>query len=223
MKEISILEKLASIDSDARLHTIKLMSHFVHKGHLCLVFECLNLNLRQVLKKFGRDVGLNISAVRSYAAQLMLSLTLLKECRVVHADIKPDNILVTDNHALMKLADFGSAFDVSENELTPYLVSRFYRSPEISTFKLIIVLGFNYDHSLDIWSVACTLFELYTGRILYPGRSNNEMLELFMNLGGKFPKGMLRNGSLVYQHFNPELQFMKQDIDKISGNVSLFV
>ena len=52
------------------------------------------MNLREVVKRFGKDVGLNIRAVRAYAHQLFLSLSLLKKANVMHADIKPDNILV---------------------------------------------------------------------------------------------------------------------------------
>jgi serine/threonine-protein kinase PRP4 len=53
------------------------------------------MNLRDVVKRFGKDVGLNIKAVRAYAHQLFLSLSLLKKLNIMHADIKPDNILVS--------------------------------------------------------------------------------------------------------------------------------
>lgn len=56
-----------------------------------------SMNLREVLKKYGKDVGLHIKAVRSYSQQLFLALKLLKRCNILHADIKPDNILVSDN------------------------------------------------------------------------------------------------------------------------------
>jgi serine/threonine-protein kinase PRP4 len=55
------------------------------------------MNLRDVVKRFGKDVGLNIKAVRAYAHQLFLALSLLKKVNIMHADIKPDNILVKSN------------------------------------------------------------------------------------------------------------------------------
>jgi serine/threonine protein kinase len=53
------------------------------------------MNLREVIKRFGKDVGINLRAVRAYAHQLLLALSLLKKCNIMHADIKPDNILVS--------------------------------------------------------------------------------------------------------------------------------
>jgi serine/threonine-protein kinase PRP4 len=53
------------------------------------------MNLRDVIKRFGKDVGLNMRAVRAYAHQLFLALSLMRKCGYVHADIKPDNVLVS--------------------------------------------------------------------------------------------------------------------------------
>lgn len=75
-----------------------------------------------------------LQAVRSYSQQLLLALKLMKRCSLIHADIKPDNILVSENKLVLKLCDFGSAMHEGENESTPYLVSRFYRAPEISKY-----------------------------------------------------------------------------------------
>ena len=58
------------------------------------------------------------------------------------------------------------------SDITPYLVSRFYRAPEI-------ILGLKYDFNLDLWSFGTTVYELYTGKIMFAGHSNNQMLRLF--------------------------------------------
>uniref|UniRef100_A0A452UXF2 Serine/threonine-protein kinase PRP4 homolog n=1 Tax=Ursus maritimus TaxID=29073 RepID=A0A452UXF2_URSMA len=180
LKELEFLKKLNDADPDDKFHCLRLFRHFYHKQHLCLVFEPLSMNLREVLKKYGKDVGLHIKAVRSYSQQLFLALKLLKRCNILHADIKPDNILVNESKTILKLCDFGSASHVADNDITPYLVSRFYRAPEI-------IIGKSYDYGIDMWSVGCTLYELYTGKILFPGKTNNHMLKLAMDLKGKMP------------------------------------
>lgn len=78
--------------------------------------------------------GISLSAVKIYAKQLFIALKHLKRCEVIHADIKPDNIVVNKARTTVKICDLGSASDKRENEITPYLVSRFYRAPEISRY-----------------------------------------------------------------------------------------
>ncbi|KAF9338824.1 U4/U6 small nuclear ribonucleoprotein prp4 [Linnemannia elongata] len=208
-KELDILKRLMDNDPLNKKHIIRLLRHFEHRGHLCLVFESLSMNLREVLKKFGKDIGLNINAVRIYAQQLFLALSLLKKSNVLHADIKPDNILVNDSKNILKLCDLGSASDTSENEITPYLVSRFYRAPEI-------ILGMPYDPALDMWSIGCTLYELFTGKILFSGRSNNQMLKHMMDLKGPFPKKMIRKGEFNQNHFDEDCNFLSVEVEKVT-------
>ena len=117
LKEIDILRRLSHADPEDKKHLIKLERYFEHKGHLCMVFENLrynassrqrikltdsSINLREVLKKFGRDVGINLKAVRAYAQQLFLGLGLLRKCNLLHADLKPDNILVKQSDQRLK-------------------------------------------------------------------------------------------------------------------------
>lgn len=208
-QEVSILEKLASADREDRRHCVRFISSFMYRNHLCLVFESLNMNLREVLKKFGRNIGLKLTAVRAYSKQLFIALKHLKNCKVLHCDIKPDNMLVNDAKNVLKLCDFGNAMLAGMNEVTPYLVSRFYRAPEI-------ILGLPYDHPLDIWSVGCCLYELSTGKVLFPGATNNDMLRLHMELKGPFPKKMLRKGAFTMQHFDQDLNFNAIDEDPVT-------
>ena len=128
-----ILRKLAEADPEGKRHCIRLFGSFEYRNHLCLVFEQMNMDLRALTKRYGRGIGLSLSAVRVYAQQMLIALLHLKNCGVLHADIKPDNILVNDRRTVLKLCDFGSAMFAGDNEITPYLVSRFYRAPEVSS------------------------------------------------------------------------------------------
>jgi len=133
----------------------------------------------------------------------------------MHADIKPDNILVNSSKSVLKVCDLGSASleSSSEGEITPYLVSRFYRAPEI-------ILGLPYDCSLDMWSTACTLYELYTGKILFPGRSNNHMLLLAQELKGRYPGRLVKKSKFGEIHFE-ESNFVSVEKNKTTGADSI--
>lgn len=216
LRELEILKRLNDADPEDKFHCLRLFRHFFHKRHLCMVMEPLSMNLREVLKKYGKNSGIHIKAVRSYTQQMLLALKLLKKTGILHADIKPDNILVNENKLMLKLCDFGAAGHLSDNEVTPYLVSRFYRSPEI-------ILGVTYDHGIDMWSTACTIFELSTGKIMFSGKSNNEMLKYFMDLKGKIPNKIIKKGFFKEQHFDSNCNFMYHELDKITEREKVVV
>merc|ERR1719456_1992733 len=169
-KEIEILQILNHSDRENRRHVIPMFRTFDYRGHLCLVFECMWDNLRAALKKYTKDKGMSLQAVRAYSRQLLIALRHIERNHIIHADIKPDNILISAGHNIVKICDLGSAMYYPEEvDPTPYLVSRFYRSPEI-------VFGAKYGPPLDVFAMGCTLHELFTGKILFPGRTNNDML-----------------------------------------------
>ena len=208
-KEIALLRQIAENDPEDKKHIVRMLDHFMHKGHLCIVFERYDLNLREVMKKFGKNTGINIAAVRSYGKQLLIALQHLVKLDIVHADIKPDNVLVTKARNVVKMCDLGSASTTAELAITPYLVSRFYRAPEI-------MLGHEYDSQIDLWSVACCLFEMYTGRILFAGRNNNQMLKHIQDLCGAFSNKMLRKSMFRELHFRDDFVFISKEKDPVS-------
>ncbi|KAI1209112.1 kinase-like protein [Annulohypoxylon truncatum] len=217
--EIAILQKLNEADPENRKHIVKFERYFEHKGHLCLAFENLSLNLREVLRKFGNNIGINLSATRAYAHQIFVALAHLRRCSIIHADLKPDNILVNENRNVLKICDLGTAIDRSDaatanNEITPYLVSRFYRAPEI-------ILGMPYDYAVDMWSIGCTLYELYTGKILFTGDSNNQMLKAIMEIRGKFSTKLYKRGELSHMHFDEVGNFISHERDKALGKTTV--
>lgn len=74
------------------------------------------MNLREITKKVGRDIGLNLPAVQLFTKQLLLALHHFRECGVLHADIKPDNILINDRNNAVKVRH--PAFQVYITEIT---------------------------------------------------------------------------------------------------------
>lgn len=82
------------------------------------------------------------------------------------------------------------------------------------------VIGMGYDHAIDTWSVGCTIYELYTGKILFPGSSNNEMLKFMMDVKGKMPNKMIRKGMFKDQHFDANYNFLYHEVDKVTHRVS---
>ncbi|MEW5306316.1 MAG: hypothetical protein WDW36_008787 [Sanguina aurantia] len=211
LMEQAILRRLAAADPENKKHVIRMIRAFDYRQHMCLVFEPMDMNLRDLTKKYGRNVGLNVAAVGMYTAQLLVALRHLKKASVLHADVKPDNILVNARRTKVKLCDFGSAMLSGDVEVTPYLVSRFYRSPEV-------ILGLKYDHAMDMWAVGTVVYELFTGKILFPGRSNNEMLRLMMDVKGPFTKKMLRRGQFAGKHFDDDvgMSFVQLDEDPVT-------
>lgn len=71
---------------------------------------------------------------------------------------------------MVKICDFGTSYPIEETMIVQELVSPFYRAPEI-------IIGYPFDYSIDTWSIACTLYEMFTGQFLFTGRNNNEILK----------------------------------------------
>jgi len=161
------------------------LQHYV--GHVVVMFPYLPYNVRDVLAKFGKGVGLSLAAVQSYLSQLLSALAHLSRHNIIHADLKPDNLLVSEDFSTVKVCDFGSAMLCGSAQAlpTPYLVSRFYRAPEV-------ILGFPPRPTLDLWSVGVTAIELFTGHVLFPGANNNNMVHQHLFFAGSPSNKVIR-------------------------------
>ena len=91
--------------------SVRLFNHFVHRNHLCLVFELLSLNLYELLRNTNfRGVSLNL--IRKFSHQILTALYFLstREVSVLHCDLKPENILLQNpRRSAIKVIDFGSS------------------------------------------------------------------------------------------------------------------
>ncbi|CAK0859558.1 unnamed protein product, partial [Prorocentrum cordatum] len=148
-QEVSILETLNAADKSDRIcgclrHIIRLLSTFAYRRHFCLVFEGMEDDLRGAVKKHTKNKGMSLPAVRAYTKQLIIGLGHMHKHKVIHADIKPDNILIGKGQQVVKFCDLGTAVQFKDDiSVSPYLASRFYRAPEV-------ILGCTYDEQVDI-------------------------------------------------------------------------
>ena len=223
MNEIRFLHQLRDSRGIIPLLLPTTVNPVEHRGHVMLVFPFSEYNMRDVLQKFGKGVGLSLPAVRSYFGQLLAALTHLKKHGIIHADLKPDNVLVSGDFSTVHLADFGSAFEATapENQPTPYLVSRFYRAPEI-------ILGLTPTIAIDLWSLATSVAELFLGKVLFQGKSNNDMLFVFMQHLGAFSNRIIRQHVVQlsklptlarqFQTEGTNFVFLQQTVDSVTGN-----
>uniref|UniRef100_A0A8C2DES4 non-specific serine/threonine protein kinase n=1 Tax=Cyprinus carpio TaxID=7962 RepID=A0A8C2DES4_CYPCA len=161
--EVGILARLSSENAEEH-NLVRAFECFQHRSHTCLVFEMLEQNLYDFLKQ-NKFSPLPLKVIRPILQQVATALKKLKAMGLIHADLKPENIMLVDpvrQPYRVKVIDFGSASHVSKAVCSTYLQSRYYRAPEI-------ILGLPFCEAIDMWSLGCVIAELFLGWPLYPG------------------------------------------------------
>mmetsp|Transcript_14198 Transcript_14198/g.23626 ORF Transcript_14198/g.23626 Transcript_14198/m.23626 type:complete len:310 (+) Transcript_14198:60-989(+) len=171
IREISLLKELDH-PNIVRLHDV------VHGDKkLTLVFEYLPQDLKKYLDT--RESGLDPAVVQSFLYQLLTGVAYCHHHRVLHRDLKPQNLLISLQGEL-KLADFGlaRAFGIPVRSYTHEVVTLWYRAPDV-------LLGSRkYSTPVDIWSVGCIFAEMVNGSPLFTGTSEKVQLDtIFRHLG----------------------------------------
>ncbi|XP_044261856.1 cyclin-dependent kinase 2-like [Tribolium madens] len=171
IREIAILKGLR------HSAIIELQDVMYTSDKLYLVFEYLDLDLRRYLD--GSTKPLEKELIRNYMKQLCEGLAYLHTQRILHRDIKPQNLLV-DKEGHIKIADFGLSrcFSIPTKPYTHEVVTMWYRAPEL-------LLGSKlYTNGIDVWSVGCVMAEMLLKRALFPGDSEiDQMFKIFKTLG----------------------------------------
>lgn len=175
IREISLLKEMAH-PNVVSLHDV------LHaESRLYLVFEFLDLDLKRLMDAAGaREFGRDARRVKLYLWQMLNGIAYCHSRRVLHRDLKPQNLLIDRTHNLLKLADFGlaRAFGLPVRAYTHEVVTLWYRAPEV-------LLGAKaYSTPVDVWSIGCIFVEMVNGRPLFPGDSEiDELYKIFMTLG----------------------------------------
>ena len=154
------------------------------ENKLMLVFEYMDKDLKKYMDSYQGPAGgargaLDPAIIKSFMWQLLRGIAFCHENRVLHRDLKPQNLLINAQGQL-KLGDFGlaRAFGIPVNTFSNEVVTLWYRAPDV-------LLGSRtYNTSIDIWSAGCIMAEMFTGRPLFPGTTNeDQLLRIFRLMG----------------------------------------
>jgi homeodomain interacting protein kinase len=129
---------------------------------------------------------------------VLTALLKLKQLGLIHADLKPENIMLLDpvrQPYRVKVIDFGSASHVSKAVCNTYLQSRYYRAPEI-------ILGLPFCEAIDMWSLGCVLAELFLGLPLFPGQNVHNQLVRMIKVLGRPCERLMTQGQHVHRYFH---------------------
>ncbi|XP_063303111.1 dual specificity tyrosine-phosphorylation-regulated kinase 2-like [Pelobates fuscus] len=192
-QEIRILQHLRNQDKDDTMNIIHMLENFVFRNHVCIVFELLGMDLYEVIKK-NNNQGLSLPLVKKIARSILQCLNSLHKNRIIHCDLKPDNILLKQHTSSdVKVIDFGSSC-YNYQALSTYIQTRYYRAPEV-------ILGGNCAMPIDMWSLGCVLAEILTGYPLILGADEGDQLVCMMELLGMPPENLLNSSKRARKFF----------------------
>jgi len=151
--EINILEKIGH-----NKYFCNLLKYFEKENNMYLKFNKYYCNLNEITIKLDQNKTLNISY------QIVEALEYLEYIGVIHCDLKPENIMFeTEKYEQIKIIDFGSSILKGFKKIyNNYVCTRWYCSPDI-------ILGKPITKDIDIWSLGCIIYELFTNIVLFPG------------------------------------------------------
>ncbi len=195
IREISLMKELKH-ENILSLHDV------IHtENKLMLVSEYMDMDLKKYMETQGGDRGqIDPTTAKSFTYQLLRGIAFCHESKVLHRDLKPQNLLINKNGQL-KLADFGlaRAFGIPVNTFSNEVVTLWYRAPDV-------LLGSRtYSTSIDIWSIGCIMAEMYTGRPLFPGTTNEDQLQRIFRLLGT-PSERTWPGISQLPEYKPNIQ-----------------
>ena len=162
-------------------NVIEMLDSFETDKEVVVVTELAEGELFQILEDDGK---LSETQVNDIACQLLSALFYLHSHRILHRDMKPQNVLIGKG-GIVKLCDFGFARAMSVNTLvlTSIKGTPLYMSPELVEEK-------PYDHNADLWSLGCILYELYVGKPPFYTNSIFQLVSLIIKDDIKWPKSM---------------------------------
>lgn len=206
LREVKSLKKLN------HPNIIKLKEVIRENDELFFVFEYMEMNLYEVMKK--RERHFPESKIRNIMYQIFQGMAFMHKHGFFHRDIKPENMLVKGETC--KVADFGLAREIrSRPPYTDYVSTRWYRGPEV------LLRSTNYNSPIDQWACGCIMAELFTLRPLFPGSSEADMIYKICSVLGSPTMRSWQEGMKLAAQMNFRFpQFVPTALSSIIPNAS---
>jgi len=161
------------------------MLEFTRKRRrLYIIFEFVDGNVLDYLESQPKR-HIEPLIAKEIIWQLLRALEFMHQHRMIHRDVKPENVLYAREWGVAKLCDFGFARPcavINGERFTDYVATRWYRAPELLVKELL------YESSVDVWAVGCLLPEMLSGDALFPGESDLDQLHQVLSVRGYLPK-----------------------------------
>lgn len=175
MREIALLQQFK------HANIVKVLNTVLIPNNINIIFEYMPYSLENYIDDCKKNQSYySHSNVKKYLSHLLHGIDGIHSKRIMHRDLKPQNILLSPNYETLKIADFGLArkISVQPEEYTVEVCTLWYRAPEM------LMTNGNYGKSADMWAVGCLFAELLSLEPLFPGDSAIDQLnKIFGRLG----------------------------------------
>lgn len=199
LREIAILKKMH------HPNIVSLMGINLSDKKIELCLEYCPHDLKKFMDEHkDNSKNYNEAVIKTIMYQILKATDLLHSKKILHRDLKPQNILISGSNLVTKIADFGLSrvYSMPIRPYTKEVLTLWYRAPEL-------MLGLNhYSTGIDIWSVGCILAELYLKRPLFPGDAEVDQLFRFFRVFGT-PNETTLPGFKSFPDYNKEFPYWK--------------
>lgn len=217
-KEIAIKKIKLDVETEGipatTLREIAILKHYSHPN--LVKFLHLNLSDKKILlclefiqydlkkywdKEYNSNKNIDIEKIKSIMYQILKGMDFLHSKKILHRDLKPQNILI-DNELKVKIADFGLSrtYSIPIKAYTREVLTLWYRAPEL-------ILGIDYySTGIDMWSIGCIFGELLLRKPIFMGDAEiNQLFKIFEVLGS--PTDDTLPGYKTFPHYSSSFPF----------------
>ena len=184
LREIRLLRHLGAHENIIRILDIMTMPpNCVDFDDIYIVTELMESDLERIITS---KQNLTDAHFQYFLYQILRGCKYIHSANVLHRDLKPSNLLVNGNCELA-VCDFGLSRGVTtcEEDLTEYVVTRWYRAPELLTDCI------NYGPAVDVWAIGCIFAELLLRKPFFQGNDpNHQLLQILQKLGSPDEEGL---------------------------------